>query len=82
MRQWATDERSRSEPAITIPGIGDHDAPESMIRIERNERSRSPGTGDQDGPEPSLEGLRLAVDPLSRRLVPVPGLLLAHPAAA
>jgi hypothetical protein len=33
---WATDERSGSEPAITIPGIGDHDAPESMIRIERN----------------------------------------------
>jgi hypothetical protein len=23
--------------AITIPGMGDHDAPESVIRIERNE---------------------------------------------
>ncbi|MGH7311250.1 MAG: helix-turn-helix domain-containing protein [Candidatus Rokuibacteriota bacterium] len=50
---WTTDERSGSESAITIPGTGDHDAPESVIRIERNERSRSAGTGDQDGPEPS-----------------------------
>jgi len=52
---WATDERSGSESAITIPGTGDHDAPESVIRIERNERSGWIGTGDQNGPEPSLE---------------------------
>jgi len=50
----ATDERSRSESAITIPGMGDHDAPESAIRIDRNERSGSAGTGDQDGPEPAV----------------------------
>src|SRR5439155_4487067 len=52
---WATDERSGSEFAITIPGIGDHDAPESMIRIDRNERSGSAGTGDQDASEPSAD---------------------------
>src|SRR2546427_2476861 len=50
----ATDERSGSESAITIPGMGDHDAPESVIRIERKERSRSAGTSDQDASEPAL----------------------------
>src|SRR5207245_3194623 len=49
----ATDERSRSESAITIPGTGDHDAPESVIRIDRKERSRSAGTSDQDASEPA-----------------------------
>ncbi|MBI2156877.1 MAG: hypothetical protein HYU26_08240 [Candidatus Rokubacteria bacterium] len=29
------------------------DTPESVNRIERNQRSRSAGTGDQDGPEPA-----------------------------
>jgi hypothetical protein len=43
----ATDERSASEPAITIPGIGDHDAPESMIRID--------GRSDQDRPERAIK---------------------------
>src|SRR5206468_3824826 len=52
----ATDERSGSESAITIPGMGDHDAPESVIRIERKERSRSAGTSDQDESEPALFG--------------------------
>src|SRR5262249_36666859 len=33
----ATDERSGSESAITIPGMGDHDPLESAIRIKRNE---------------------------------------------
>src|SRR5207245_5787981 len=33
---------------------GDHDAPESVIRIERKERSRSAGTSDQDASEPAL----------------------------
>src|SRR5437870_2886037 len=50
----ATDERSRSESAITIPGTGDHDAPESVIRIDRKERSRSAGTSDQDASEPAV----------------------------
>src|SRR5438445_2123955 len=49
----ATDERSRSESAITIPGTGDHNAPESVIRIDRKERSRSAGTSDQDASEPA-----------------------------
>src|SRR5256885_6276302 len=53
----ATDERSGSESAITIPGMGDHDAPESVIRIERKERSRSAGTSDQDASEPALGDL-------------------------
>src|SRR6266436_2170267 len=35
-------------------GIGDHDAPESVIRIERKERSRSAGTSDQDESEPAV----------------------------
>src|SRR5207245_8250210 len=51
----ATDERSRSESAITIPGTGDHDAPESVIRIDRKERSRSAGTSDQDASEPARQ---------------------------
>src|SRR5437870_2807095 len=51
----ATDERSGSESAITIPGMGDHDAPESVIRIERKERSRSAGTSDQDASEPAVD---------------------------
>src|SRR3989442_2776862 len=42
-----TDERSGSESAITIPGMGDHDAPESVIRIERKERSGWTGTRTQ-----------------------------------
>jgi hypothetical protein len=42
-RAVATDERSGSESAITIPGRGDHDAPGSMIRMKRNERSGSAG---------------------------------------
>src|SRR5439155_19078394 len=50
----ATDERSGSESAITIPGMGDHDAQESVIRIERKERSRSAGTSDQDESEPAV----------------------------
>src|SRR5437879_3615902 len=54
----ATDERSRSESAITIPGTGDHDAPESVIRIDRKERSRSAGTSDQDASEPARPGER------------------------
>jgi len=33
--------------------MGDHDAPESVIRIERKERSRSAGTSDQDESEPA-----------------------------
>jgi len=32
----ATDERSGPESAIAIPGLGDHDASEPVIRIERN----------------------------------------------
>jgi len=35
--------------------MGDHDAPESVIRIERKERSRSAGTSDQDASEPALK---------------------------
>jgi hypothetical protein len=34
--------------------MGDHDAPESVIRIERKERSRSAGTSDQDASEPAF----------------------------
>ena len=41
--------------------MGDHDAPESVIRIDRKERSRSAGTSDQDASEPA------------RILVPSPG---------
>jgi hypothetical protein len=52
----ATDERSGSESAITIPGTGDHDAPESTIRINRNERSGWTGTGDQDASEYAPSG--------------------------
>src|SRR5439155_6945465 len=54
----ATDERSASESAITIPGMGDHDVPELVIRIERKERSRSAGTSDQDESEPALQAAR------------------------
>jgi hypothetical protein len=48
-REFQRDQRSRWS------GIGDHDAPESMIRMKRNQRSGWIGTGDQDGPEPSPE---------------------------
>jgi predicted HTH transcriptional regulator len=34
--------------------MGDHDAPESAIRMDRKKRSGSAGTGDQNGPEPPL----------------------------
>src|SRR5439155_2993485 len=67
----APDERSASESAITIPGMGDHDAPELVIRIERKERSRSAGTSDQDESEPAV----------SRRRPARPPLLWARPAA-
>src|SRR5262245_26918973 len=53
-RAATTDELSGSESAITIPGRGDHDAPEFAIRMKRNERSGWIGTGDHDRPEPSL----------------------------
>jgi signal transduction histidine kinase len=42
--QGATDERSGSEPAITIPGIGDQDRAERAITMRRNERSGWAGT--------------------------------------
>src|SRR5262245_56531257 len=38
---------------ITIPGMGDRDAPESVITMNRNGRSGWIGTRYQDRPEPS-----------------------------
>jgi hypothetical protein len=58
----AADERSGSESAIGIPGTGDHDAPLSAIRLDRNERSGSVGTGDQDEPEPSVAHVAERID--------------------
>ena len=47
------------------PGMGDHDAPESAIRMDRNERSGSAGTGDQDGPEYPVESATVVTDRMS-----------------
>src|SRR5437870_3151047 len=65
----ATDERSGSESAITIPGMGDHDAPESVIRIERKERSRSAGTSDQDESEPARKEVLILARPDVHRVI-------------
>src|SRR6266849_3763071 len=66
--EWgqATDERSGSESAITIPGTGDQDAPESVIRIKRNERSGWIGTGDQDASEYALMPEPRVIKPYER----------------
>jgi len=44
--------------------MGDHDAPESVIRIERKERSRSAGTSDQDESEPAPSPPPVPTEPI------------------
>lgn len=60
--------------------IVDHDVGRTWIRVEGRSEIRVVVFG-ADGERPllgtdTLEGFRLGVDPLGRRLIPVPGLLM------
>lgn len=58
----------------------EHDVAETRVRLNGTTRTTIVIFGDDDAPPLlgtyTLEGFRLGVDPLNRRLIPVPGLLL------